>query len=184
MARAMISANDRFFGGAESVAAGRLVAGREGKDLLPLADDVLALLTVDRTEVVLSRELELFGTGREVEDGLLVPPSVCRSAGRVDAFDGSPFTRDGLAGTESVRAVLELAVRSSSSAFRFDNTALGRGTGFGDGVGFSPVIDASKSRIAIVADGLRCSRPRNLRFCVDPPRPHTDSRCQVIERRP
>lgn len=39
-ARAMISAYDRFFGGAEPVESARLGSGRDGNDLLPFAEDV------------------------------------------------------------------------------------------------------------------------------------------------
>lgn len=61
---------------------------------------------------------------------------------------GLPLGREDLSVAESTRAVFAVAAgRSSSSAFRLGKVELGRGGGFGDGVGFSPVIDASKSRI-------------------------------------
>ncbi len=140
----MISAYDRFFGGPESVGLGRLGIGREGNNFpavpaLPVLDPVPLDFSF---EVLLSR-----AAGRGFGDGLSPEPPSGRSAGRADGFGRLPFGRDGLSGIDSVRGTLSPTGRNSSSAFRLGNVALGRDTGFGDGDGFSPVMDASKSRI-------------------------------------
>lgn len=141
----MISAYERFFGGPESAGAGRLVRGREGKALL--LPFVPVPPTLGLAGFTVSRGAGLFKSGRDVDTGLSLEFPSCRSAGRGAGFCSSPFVRGFLSPPESVRAALVLAVRSSSSAFRLGNAALDRGAGFGSGAGFSPVIDASKSRI-------------------------------------
>lgn len=144
LARAIISANDRFFGGAELAGAGRLATEGEGSDFPPSADD--------------GPGFRLGGSGFCLGAGLLIgvaivgvalstEPAIGLSLGRGDGFDRLPFDRDDVSTVNWVRAALVPAMRSSSSAFRLGSGALARDSGFGDGVGFSPVIDASRSRI-------------------------------------
>jgi hypothetical protein len=146
-ARAIISAYDRFLGGPLSVGLGRLTAGREGNGLLAVAGDFALLLTVRAP-----------GLDRSFWSGLLAAPwgfkglsleaPRGRSTSRGDGLGEFPFGCEDLSAGDSVRAVLVPPVRSSSSAFRLGTTTLGRGAGFDVVVvGFSPVIDASRSRI-------------------------------------
>lgn len=147
LARAMISANERFFGGAESVGAGRLATGRDGNDLLLYVDDDPAATALAAVAPGFCVGAGLLTRGRDVDTVLSIELPIGLSSGRGDGFEGLPFGLDEESAIDWVRAVFEPAMRSSSSAFRLGNVALGRDAGVGDGVGFSPVIDASKSRI-------------------------------------
>jgi hypothetical protein len=118
----MISAYDRFFGGPESVGLGRFTEGREGSGLLPFIDVFPGPRALRSTALVFSVRVLLSKTGRGLGELLL---------GR----------------EASARATFTPAGRASSSAFLLPKIALGRGAGFVDGDGFSPEIDASKSRI-------------------------------------
>lgn len=103
-ALAMISAYDRFFGGAESVEEGRLVTGRDGKDLLPFAEAVPVPPALGTVGLGLPLMFDLFKDGRDVKEGL------SRDATRGDrgyGFAEFPFGRGNLF-VESVRAVLVL----------------------------------------------------------------------------
>jgi hypothetical protein len=143
----MISAYDRFFGGPESVGLGRFATDREGNGLLPFADLVPALSAFGPAALGLSFRALLSEAGRGFDASLAQDLSSGRYAGRGDGFGELSFDPADLSGNELMRANLTPAGRTSSSAFRLGNGALGRGTGFDDGDGFSPVMDASKSRI-------------------------------------
>jgi hypothetical protein len=146
-ALAIISAYDRFFGGPESVGLGRLGTGRAGIGLLPfpVVGSVPPALGVRAVGLPLGVRLSKLDCG--FRDCLSLELPRGRSAGREDAFENVPSGREGFSGAVSVRATFEPAARSSSSAFRLGNIALGLGTGFGDGAGLSPVMEASRSRI-------------------------------------
>jgi hypothetical protein len=144
-ALAIISAYDRFFGGPESVGLGRLGSGRAGNGLLPFPDVGPPALEVTALGFPFGVRLSKLDCGFRGCLSLELPRG--RSAGREDGFVNVPSGREGFSGAESVRATLEGAGRSSSSAFRLGNIALGLRTGLGDGAGFSPVMEASKSRI-------------------------------------
>jgi len=145
----MISAYDRFFGGPESVELGRVARGRAASALLRFVFVAPLPAVLGPAALDLSFEILLSTAGRGFEDCLSLELPNVRSAGRADGFGGLPFGRVGFSELDSVRAAFTPARRSSSSAFRLGNAALGLDTGFGDGDGdaFSPVIDASKSRI-------------------------------------
>jgi len=153
----MISAYDRFFGGPESVGFGRLVTGRDGSGLLPvedvgsgllLAEDVVrALLALPPDALGFPFRLLLSVTDCGLGGCLSVEPPSDRAAGRGDGFGELPSALDCFSASESTRATLPPPERISSSAFRLGNGAVGRDAGFGDTGGFSPVIDAIKSRI-------------------------------------
>jgi hypothetical protein len=145
----MISAYDRFFGGPESVGLGRLARGREGSGLLPFVVVVPVPPVLGPAALDFSFEVLVSTAGRGFEDCLSPKLLRARSVGRADGFGGLPFGRVDFSGIDSLRATFTPAGRSSSSAFRLGNVALGLDTGFGDGDGdaFSPVMDASKSRI-------------------------------------
>lgn len=148
----MISAYDRFFGGPESVGLGLLGAGREGNGLLPFAGLVPALPARIWGTLGLSVKGLLSGAGPGFDIGLSLGPPSGRSAGRGDGLGEFPLGFEDLSDSESTRATLAPDCRISSSALRFGNAALGRDTGVGDADGFSPVMDAIKSRIGIVTD--------------------------------
>jgi hypothetical protein len=128
----------------------------------------------------LSFDVLLSEAGRGFEIGLSLAPPGTRSAGRGDGLGELPFGLEDLSDSESTRATLAPAGRISSSAFRFGNAVLGRDAGVEGADGFSPVMDAIKSRIGIVTDA---PWRRNLitTICVDPPQPHTKYFRQGIE---
>ncbi len=143
LARAIISAYDRFFGGPESVGLGRLASGRAGNGLLAFEDVVPAPLNLEPVAAgFLSR------VGRGFTGCLLsLEPPRGRSAGRADGFGGTAVGRYGLSATGFVRATFGPVERSSSSALRLGKGTLGRATTAGAGDGSSPVIDARRSKI-------------------------------------
>jgi len=145
----MISAYDRFFGRPESGGLGRLSTGREGNRLLSV-DTVPALPTLLAATPGFPLELLLSAAFRGVGACLSLELPSGRSAGRGDGLGELPFGFEDLSEIDSMRVTFAPAERSSSSAFRLGSVALGRGAGFGDTGGFSPVIDAIKSRIGIV----------------------------------
>lgn len=131
---------------------GRLGAGREGNGLLPFAGLVPALPARTWGALGLSFKVLLSKAGRGFEIGLSLEPLGARSAGRGDGLGELPFGFDDLSDSESTRATLAPVGRISSSAFRFGNAVLGRDAGVDGADGFSPVMDAIKSRIGIVTD--------------------------------
>jgi len=148
----MISANERFFGGCAddvaTVATGLLTSGLVGKGLLRFAVDatelVFAVVASSRDGAGCARG----AGGRTVDTGLSLDVFNGRSAGRRDGFeDDAPFGRDDPFVTDSMRAVFVVALRSSSSALRLGTARVGLVAAAGDGEGFSPVIEASKSEI-------------------------------------
>lgn len=132
---------------------GRLGAGREGNGWLPCVGLVPALPPRAWGTFGLSAVGFLSKAGRAFETGLSLGPPSGRSARRGDGLGELPLGLDDLSDSESTRASLVPAGRISSSALRFGNPGLGRDAGFEDAAGFSPVMEAIKSRIGIVTDG-------------------------------
>lgn len=115
--------------------------------MVPFADDVLVLPDLTPAGPRFTTEIGLSKGARDEEEALSLELPRGRPASRGKAFGVLVSGCEDLSVVASIRALFTAAGRSSSSAFRLGNVALGRGAGFGDGVGFSPVIDASKSRI-------------------------------------
>jgi hypothetical protein len=82
-----------------------------------------------------------------VTPGLMLEEPAGLSAGRGKGRDAASCGRDDPFACDSVRGVFIGATRSSSVALRLGGTEAGRDVVVGDGVGESPVIDASKSEI-------------------------------------
>jgi len=78
------------------------------------------------------------------------------SAGRGKGRDDVSCGRDGPFESDSVRGVFIGAARRSSIALRLGGAEAGRVIVVGDGVGESPVIDASKSEIGMKGNGEQC----------------------------
>lgn len=82
-----------------------------------------------------------------VTSGLMLEEPAGLSAGRGKSRDVASCGRDDPFASDSVRGFFIGATRSSSVALRLGGTEAGRDVVVGDGVGESPVIDASKSEI-------------------------------------
>lgn len=82
-----------------------------------------------------------------VTPGLMLEEPAGLSAGRGRGRDAASCGRDDPFTGDSVRGVFIGAARSSSVALRLGGAEAGREVVVGDGVGESPVIDASKSEI-------------------------------------
>ena len=87
------------------------------------------------------------------------------SAGRGKGRDDVSCGRDGPFESDSVREVFIGATRRSSVALRLGGAEAGRVIVVGDGVGESPVIDASKSEIC--TPSASCAKPSPTRLSSD-----------------
>lgn len=166
----MISANERFLGGPDDSVACRGGFGFASEVLSLLVAVVPVGRVLAGVELGFSSGFFLSSAGLGsigflswaadcTDDDGLVGFAEGRSAGlskgRDAGFGGFPLlvgfplvVGDGFLTPSPGRAALLAAGRRSSSAFRFPNAGVGRGAGVDDdGVGFSPVIDARRSRI-------------------------------------
>lgn len=148
----MISAYDRFFGGPVSGLAGRLTRGWDGR----LVAELLAPLLEVGADGFLIVGVDEGAESCRVTPGLMLEEPASLSAGRGKGRDAASCGRDDPFAGDSVRGVFIGAARSSSVALRLGGADAGRDVVVGDGVGESPVIDASKSEICTPSASIAC----------------------------
>ena len=139
----MISAKDLFLGGAESGLTGRLTSGLDSG----VPPGLFTPLPEDGPAEFRTVEAESSAEGRWFSTDLSLETPTDRSVGRDETPNELSFDRDDPSAGDSIREALVGASRSSSTALRLGAASAGREIVVGDGVGESPLIDASKSEI-------------------------------------